>query len=120
MDIISAPRLQLQHDTETDAARLGRIEWHRALAADLHALRDYVHPCQLIIWQPGIIKRRGHTETEPGALQVELTTGDTCTCHRYRLRARCEHVTFARALDHAGLSVDTITPVTARSLEVTR
>ena len=109
---------QLELDLETDTARLGRIEWRRALEADLHAIRDYVSPrTQLIIWQPGIIKRKGHAHTERGALQVEIATSDTCSCSRFRLKDRCEHLALVRALERSGHPVGTDTPVAARSLE---
>lgn len=103
--------LQMELDFEIDAERLDRQEWQRAIDRNLHALTDYVDPHQLIIWQPGN-RQRGI----PTGFDVQLTTLTICTCSRFKLRDRCEHVVFVERLEAAGIVPGTETPT--RSVEI--
>lgn len=81
-------------DMETDAARIARAEWQRAIDDDLHAIRDYVgHTTsyRLIVWEPGL---RGY---------CDLVTPTSCTCSRFKLWDRCQHTAFAQKLAAADM-----------------
>lgn len=111
--IIKDRSFQMELDLETDRIRLDRNDWKRALEENLHALQDYVHPHQLIIWRPGPEHR---SQKGRHTLDVQLTTSTSCTCSRFKLRDRCEHIAFARHLEAAGIAPDTDTPVRANDI----
>lgn len=111
---ITKPELhQLQLiDAETDQARIERAEWQRAIEDDLRALQDYVHDHQLIVWHPG----EGNANAGK-AQEVHLTTGDSCTCQRFKLWERCQHVAFVRKLEAADMLPGKQKPVSAREVK---
>lgn len=103
---------QLELDYATDSERIERNLWQRAIDHNLHAIRDYIDPSQLIIWQPGKRGRRGAT-----ALDVQLVSTTACSCQRHRLHGSCSHTAFARRLVEAGHTISTDTPIAAREIQ---
>lgn len=121
MLVISDTRaVQLEMDLDTDRHRLARLEWQRALECDLHAVSDYVRPDALLMWQPGSMKRGPIKKGTPEgfhAFSVQLTTLTSCTCQRFRLKDRCEHVAFAVELNARGILPAQDVAVRAVSIE---
>ena len=109
---INTRAAQMELDFEVDAARQQRQEWHRAIDANLHALRDYVSPSQIIIWQPGEAGRNGSR-----AFDVQVTSQSACTCQQWKLWDRCPHVAFARRLEQTGHTLTTDKPIAATEIE---
>lgn len=106
---------QMELDFAIDAERQARQEWQRAIDSNLHALQDYVSPAQLIVWQPGERKRgpqSGHGRT----FDVQITTSTSCTCQRFKLLERCQHVAFVRKLQAVDALPGPETPVAAREV----
>lgn len=101
-------------DLEIDRARWERADWQRALDDDLRAVQDYVHQdTHYIVWKPGEGKRGGNTRTQ----DVQLASATSCTCQRFKLRERCQHVAFVRRMEAADQLPDMHTPVAARKVQ---
>lgn len=103
---------QMELDFEIDQERLDRLDWRRAIENNLHALQDYVRDDQLMIWQPGVLKR-GRGADGFKAFDVQIATRTRCTCSRFKLRDRCEHIAFVKHLEASGNTPDTDTPIAA-------
>ena len=114
--ISNSRALQMALDFETDSERLARNEWQRAVDCNLHALQDYVMPHQALVWQPGV-RKPGPNDAGYRAFNVQITTPDTCTCQRFKLRDRCEHVTFIQRLQADGIKLTQDVPVRAVEIE---
>lgn len=99
-------QLRLREDAAIDDARTSRLEWQRAVDMNLHAVQDDIDPNQLIIWRPVIhLGGSGYTSaSDRQAFDVQLTTTTSCTCSRFRLRDRCEHLAFVRKLESSKIT----------------
>ena len=108
---------QLALDIAIDTERHERQDWQRALDRNLHALEDYVMPHQqALVWQPGT-RQQGRGDKGFRAFDVQIVTSSSCTCSRFKLRDRCEHVAFITRLEVEGITLGQDVPVRAVDIE---